>query len=64
MDYLEFFGLKEDPFKITPDITYFYPSKEHNEILTALNYAVTQKEGFFLLLYLSYGWIRNLFSLV
>jgi general secretion pathway protein A len=48
MEYLEFFGLKEDPFKITPDITYFYPSKEHNEILTALNYAVTQKEGFFL----------------
>jgi len=48
MDYLEFFGLKEDPFKITPDLTYFYPSKEHNEILTALNYAITQKEGFFL----------------
>ncbi|HNY70138.1 MAG TPA: AAA family ATPase [Syntrophorhabdus sp.] len=48
MDYLEFFGLKEDPFTITPDLTYFYPSKEHNEILTALNYAVTQKEGFFL----------------
>lgn len=48
MDYLEFFGLSEDPFRITPDLTYFYPSKEHNEILTALNYAVTQKEGFFL----------------
>lgn len=48
MDYLEFFGLKEDPFKITPDLAYFFPSKEHNEILTALNYAVTQKEGFFL----------------
>jgi general secretion pathway protein A len=48
MDYLEFFGLKEDPFKITPDLSYFYPSKEHNEILTALNYAIAQKEGFFL----------------
>ena len=48
MDYLEFFGLKEDPFKITPDLTYFFPSKEHNEILTALNYTITQKEGFFL----------------
>ncbi len=48
MDYLEFFGLKEDPFKITPDLAYFYPSKEHNEILTALNYAISQKEGFFL----------------
>jgi general secretion pathway protein A len=48
MDYLEFFGLKEDPFRITPDLNYFYPSKEHNEILTALNYTITQKEGFFL----------------
>jgi general secretion pathway protein A len=48
MDYLEFFGLKEDPFKITPDLTYFFPSKEHNEILTALHYTITQKEGFFL----------------
>ena len=48
MDYIEFFGLKEDPFKITPDLAYFYPSKEHSEILTALNYAIAQKEGFFL----------------
>lgn len=48
MDYLEFFGLKEDPFKVTPDLAYFYPSKEHSEILLALNYAVTRKEGFFL----------------
>ncbi len=48
MDYLEFFGLKEDPFKITPDLAYFYPSKEHNEILTSLQFAIEQKEGFFL----------------
>jgi len=48
MDYLEFFSLKEDPFKITPDLSYFYPSKEHNEILTSLQYAIEQKEGFFL----------------
>jgi len=48
MDYLEFFGLKEDPFKITPDAAYFYPSKEHSEILTSLQYAIEQKEGFFL----------------
>jgi len=48
MDYLEFFSLKEDPFKITPDLSYFYPSREHNEILTSLQYAIEQKEGFFL----------------
>lgn len=48
MDYLEFFGFREDPFKITPDSAYFYPSKEHSEILTSLQYAIEQKEGFFL----------------
>ncbi|MGD0282824.1 MAG: AAA family ATPase [Dissulfurispiraceae bacterium] len=48
MDYLDFFSLSEDPFRLTPDPFYFYPSREHNEILSSLNYAVEQKEGFFL----------------
>lgn len=48
MDYLEFFNIKDDPFRITPDSEYFYPSQEHNEILSSLTYAVKQKEGFFL----------------
>ncbi|MCC6346315.1 MAG: AAA family ATPase [Nitrospirales bacterium] len=48
MDYLEFFGLQEDPFRLTPDPFYFYPSEEHNRILSSLTYAVEQKEGFFL----------------
>lgn len=49
MDYLEYFNLSEDPFRITPDPFYFYPSEEHNEMLASLDYAVEQKEGFFLL---------------
>jgi general secretion pathway protein A len=48
MDYLDFFSLSEDPFRLTPDPFYFYPSREHNEILSSLNYAMEQKEGFFL----------------
>lgn len=48
MDYLEFFALNEDPFRLTPDPFYFYPSEEHNRILSSLTYAVEQKEGFFL----------------
>src|SRR5208337_1655898 len=48
MDYLDFFNLSEDPFRLTPDSLFFYPSREHNEILSSLNYAVEQKEGFFL----------------
>jgi general secretion pathway protein A len=46
MDYLEFFNLSEDPFRLTPDPFYFYPSQGHNEILSSLNYAIEQKEGF------------------
>ena len=46
MDYLQFFNLNDDPFRLTPDPSYFFPSQEHNEILTSLNYAIEQKEGF------------------
>lgn len=48
MDYLEFFDLKDDPFRLTPDPYYFYPSESHNEALSSFNYIVEQKEGFFL----------------
>lgn len=48
MDYLEFFGLKEDPFRLTPDPFYFYPSGSHNEAISSFNYIVEQKEGFFM----------------
>ena len=46
MDILEFYGLKEDPFMLTPDPVYFFPSASHNEALLSLNYVVQQKEGF------------------
>ena len=48
MDFLEFFNLNEDPFRLTPDPFYFYPSESHNELLSSLNYVIEQKEGFFL----------------
>lgn len=46
MDFLEFYGLKEDPFRLTPDLAFFFPSAGHNEALMSLNYVVEQKEGF------------------
>ncbi len=49
MDFLEFYGFEEDPFKITPDPIYFFPSTSHNESLLSLNYSVRQKEGFSLI---------------
>ena len=50
MDYLDFFNLQEDPFGLTPDSHYFYPSKMHNDVLASLDYAVEQKEGFSLII--------------
>lgn len=50
MDFLSFFGLKEDPFKLTPDPAYFYPSSIHNEGLLLMDYSTDQKEGFLLVI--------------
>jgi len=50
MDFLSFFGLKEDPFKLTPDPAYFYPSSSHNEGLLLMDYSIDQKEGFILII--------------
>ena len=46
MDFLEFFGLKDDPFRLTPDPEYFYPSEYHNLGLRSLEYSIQQAEGF------------------
>ncbi|MBI5328943.1 MAG: AAA family ATPase [Deltaproteobacteria bacterium] len=48
MDFLEFFSLHEDPFRLIPDPFYFYPSCEHKEILESIRYVIEHKEGFFL----------------
>ncbi len=50
MDFLTFFGLKEDPFKLTPDPAYFYPSSSHNEGMLLMDYSIDQKEGFLLII--------------
>lgn len=45
-NYLEFFGFRDDPFKITPDANYFFLSESHQEALTALRYILESEEGF------------------
>ena len=50
MDFLKFFGLNEDPFKLTPDPSYFYPSASHNEGLLLMEYSIDQREGFLLVI--------------
>ncbi|MFN3739381.1 MAG: ExeA family protein [Thermodesulfovibrionales bacterium] len=46
MAYLDFFGLKEDPFRLTPDPEFFYPSESHRTGLSSIEYIARQKEGF------------------
>ncbi len=48
-NYLDFFNLKDDPFRLTPDIDYFYNSPEHSTALLSLEYCFKEKEGFCLL---------------
>ena len=43
--YLDYFGLKEAPFRITPNTEYWYAGAQRGEILAALGYALGQGEG-------------------
>lgn len=45
-DYIEFFGFKDNPFKITPDAHYFFLSESHQEALSSLKYLLESEEGF------------------
>jgi len=43
--YLEYFGLSQPPFKITPNTEFFFPGGNRGPILDALVYAITHGEG-------------------
>lgn len=47
--YLGFFSLLEDPFALTPDPAYYYPSGDHANALLSLDYIMNNREGFCLL---------------
>ena len=46
MIYLSHFGLKEPPFSITPDTSYYFSTKNYQEGLNTLLYAIHAREGF------------------
>lgn len=48
-NYLSFFNLNDDPFRLTPDTAYFYNSPEHATALLSLEYCFKEKEGFCIL---------------
>jgi general secretion pathway protein A len=47
--YESFYGLKENPFKVTPDPQYVYFGENHREALAQLLYGVQEKKGFIVL---------------
>src|ERR1700752_2563109 len=47
--YKSFYSLKRNPFDITPDPSFLFPTKKHNEALAALYYGVRRHKGFVVL---------------
>lgn len=46
--YLEFFGLREKPFNVTPDPHFLYMSPSHQEAFANLLYGIRERKGFIL----------------
>jgi general secretion pathway protein A len=44
--YNQFYGFKENPFNLTPNPRFFFPSPKHTDALDSLMYAIDQRKGF------------------
>ena len=44
--YIDYFGLKDYPFRITPDTDYLYMSAAHSRAKAYMEYAIFNREGF------------------
>jgi general secretion pathway protein A len=44
--YRQAFGLRKDPFNLTPDPGFLYLTAQHREALVGLTYAILQRKGF------------------
>ena len=47
--YNAFFGFAENPFNLSPDPAFLYPSPQHEEALANLTYGVRSRKGFIVL---------------
>lgn len=47
--YKSYFHLTKNPFEITPDPAFLFPTRKHNDALAALYYAIRQRKGFVVL---------------
>ena len=48
--FLDFYGLREQPFGVTPDPAYLYASRTHSEALSSLSVGIADNRGFFALI--------------
>jgi general secretion pathway protein A len=48
--FLDFYGLKEEPFGVTPDPRFLYLSPEHREALASIYYGIQAGRGFLALI--------------
>jgi general secretion pathway protein A len=48
--YLDYYGLKEEPFGVTPDPRFLYLSPEHREALASIYYGIEAGRGFMALI--------------
>jgi general secretion pathway protein A len=44
--YRRFYGLTRNPFELSPDPYFYYPTALHNEAFATLNYCVVRRKGF------------------
>ena len=44
--YKRFYNLQQEPFEITPDPSFLFATRAHNEALAALYYGVKRRKGF------------------
>ncbi|MFC1545009.1 ExeA family protein, partial [Gemmatimonadota bacterium] len=47
--YLDFFGLQEKPFSLTPDPRFLFLSDSHRQALDHMAYGIQEREGFILI---------------
>lgn len=48
--YLDFFGLKHNPFPLTPDVDYIFRSRNIDRIITELVHGIVARKGFMVLI--------------
>jgi len=44
--YRKFYGLTQDPFEVSPDPFFYFPTPRHNEALAILSYGILRRKGF------------------